>query len=101
MSSFIFYVDDDTDDAAMYCDCVDCGSDDATAGMGNLCADCYWDKDSQRKKEQRADPVWRFNRIVSFALTCMNMDNASAIAFALKTMNLEEIPSASPLNEKK
>ena len=95
MSSFISYVDDMN--MTTYCNCIDCGSDDATAGMGNLCADCYWDKDSQRKKEQRADPVWRLNRIVSFALTFMNMDNASAIAFALKTMNLD----ASPLNEKK
>ncbi len=86
--------DKDTTTEDMYCDCVDCGSDDATTDMDNLCADCYWERDYQRKKARRADPVWRFNRIVSFAMTCMNMDNANAIAYALKEMNLEKPPSA-------
>lgn len=90
MSSSIFFGPED-----MYCDCVDCGADDATAAMDNLCADCYWDRDYQRKKERRADPVWRFNRIVSFAMTCMNKDEASAVAYALKEMNLEQPPSPS------
>lgn len=83
-----------SEDTTVYCDCDVCGGDDATPDMDNMCADCYWYMDSQRKKARRADPVWRFNRIVSVAMTCMNMDNASAIAYALKTMNLEKPPVA-------
>lgn len=90
-SSIIFGAEDTT----TYCDCVVCGADDATSGMDNMCADCYWYEDSQQKKARRADPVWRFNRIVSFAMTCMNMDNASAVTYALKTMNLEKAPTDS------
>ena len=74
------------------CTCVSCGNDDASWGMDNMCADCYWDADAERKKARRADPVWRFHRIVSFAIVCMNMDEAAAVAYALKTMNLEKPP---------
>ena len=75
------------------CICVDCGNDGASLGMDSLCADCYWDADAERKKAQRADPVWRFNRICSFAMTCMNMDQTAAVTFALKEMKLDKPPS--------
>lgn len=73
--------------------CVVCKSEEAIDGMRNMCPDCYWDADAERKKAQRADPVWRFNSICSFARTCMNMDQAGAIAFALKEMKLDKPPT--------
>jgi hypothetical protein len=57
-----------------------------------MCADCYWDADYERKQARRADPVWRFNRIVSFCMTCMGMNTEAAIAYALKQLNLRDPP---------
>ncbi len=74
--------------------CVSCGSDEpVSAGMDNMCADCYWDRDSERKQAQRADPVWRFNRICSFAVECMGLNKMEAVAFALKEMKLTKPPA--------
>ena len=64
------------------CECTVCGDSGATACMDDMCADCYWDADAERKKAVRSDPVWRFNRLCSYAMTCM----------ALKTMDLTEPP---------
>ena len=77
------------------CECTECGEFGATEGMDYMCADCYWDADAERKKALRNDPVWRFNRMCSFAVTCMDMDREKAVTYALKEMNLTEPPSAS------
>lgn len=66
-----------------------------------MCADCYWDADYERKQVVRRNPVWRYNRIVSFAITCMGLDNKAAIAFALKEMNLTKPPIAEAVQEAK
>ena len=74
--------------------CVICGDDGATCAMDNMCSDCYWDTDAERKKARQTDHVWRFNRLCSFAMTCMNLDQAGAVAFALKEMKLDKPPAA-------
>lgn len=74
--------------------CMVCKMDPAVKGMEDMCADCYWDADYERKKACRSNPVWRFNRIYSFAVTCMGLKNDEAIAFALKEMNLTTPPVA-------
>ena len=73
--------------------CVVCKGDSACDGMDNMCADCYWDTDYDRKLLQRQDPVWRYNRLVSFAVTCMGLTKRSAVAFALKEMKLTKPPT--------
>jgi hypothetical protein len=73
--------------------CVVCAGDSACDGMDNMCADCYWNADAEFKKARRSDPVWRYNRICSFAITCMGMDTKSAVAYALKEMNLTAPPT--------
>lgn len=39
--------------------CMMCGSGGATEGMSDMCADCFWEEDTRRKRERRCDPVWR------------------------------------------
>lgn len=49
---------------------------------GDLCADCYWEIDADRKRKRRADPVWRYNRVYSFALTCLGLSEEKACELA-------------------
>ena len=79
--------------------CKRCNDDGASPGMDNMCADCYWDAEGDRKKAQRADPVWRFQRLVSFAMVCMSLNERAAVAFALREMKLDKPPT--PLVAKK
>ena len=45
---------------------------------GDLCADCYWEIDAEEKRKRRADPAWRYNRVYSFAVTCLGLSEEKA-----------------------
>jgi hypothetical protein len=83
------YLEDDYE--RHYGTCSVCNNEDYIC-TDEMCADCYWDADYERKKVRRADPVWRFNQIVSFGMICMGMNKDVAIAYAVTQMNLLEPP---------
>jgi hypothetical protein len=75
--------------------CVVCKGDYSCGeGMNHMCADCYWEDDYEQKKARRNDPVLRFHRLCSLAIT-MGMDTTQAVAFALKEMGLTAPPTSS------
>ena len=47
-----------------------------------ICADCYWDEDSERKAKLRNDPKWVFDRIYSVAIQLLRKTPEEAIQIA-------------------
>lgn len=79
--------------------CTRCNREEEPICADGMCADCYWDDDYERKKVQRVDPVWRYNRLISFGMMCMGLSKAAAIVYALSQMNLDKPPTSSPKPE--
>lgn len=55
-----------------------------------LCADCYWDLDSEEKHKRRIDPEWRFHRIYSSCKELLNMSDEDAKKRAYE--EVEKVP---------
>jgi hypothetical protein len=47
-----------------------------------LCADCYWDKDAEIKKQLRMNPVWIFQRAYSAAIVIYGLSHEKAVELA-------------------
>jgi len=43
-----------------------------------ICADCYWDEDSERKAKRRNNKTWVFGRAYSAAKTVLNKTDEEA-----------------------
>lgn len=43
-----------------------------------LCADCFWDEDAERKHQIRTNPKWVFERAYSFATTVLGKSHEEA-----------------------
>jgi hypothetical protein len=51
-----------------------------------ICADCFWDEDSERKAKLRYDPNWVFQRAYSAAITLLGKTHEQAITIAKLTV---------------
>ncbi len=64
--------------------CVHCKEAPATMANeftdddGYLCADCFWDLDSELKRKRRSDPEWRYFRVYSTCKELMNLSETEA-----------------------
>lgn len=67
--------------------CKRCDFDRTCMSGYDICADCYWDEDSERKAKVRNDPKWVFNRIYSFATVVLNKSHEEALQMATTTVN--------------
>ena len=62
--------------------CKRCDFDRTCMSGYDICADCYWDEDHERKVKQRSDPKWVFNRVYSAAIQLLNKTPEEAIQIA-------------------
>jgi hypothetical protein len=59
--------------------CHDCHQE---ATMNEYCADCYWDRDAEKKKKQRANPKYRYAAAFAAAKTLLGKSDEEAITIA-------------------
>ena len=64
--------------------CVECG-DPILAD--ELCTECYWNHDHDKKKARRSNIEWRFQRAYSWAISCLDMNEEDAVIYALKSVD--------------
>jgi hypothetical protein len=74
--------------------CAHCDDEEATMPNdwnddGDLCPDCYWDLDSVKKRERRADPEWRYAR--SFSAAKVILGKSDEEAHQLATISAEKM----------
>lgn len=67
--------------------CSICKVEDAT--VGEMCADCFWDDDYNRKRQSRSDPLWRFNRIIHAGMVLLGRSQEEATEVAISTFKKE------------
>jgi hypothetical protein len=77
-----------------YLICAHCDDEAATMPNdwnddGDLCPDCYWDLDSAKKRERRADPEWRYDR--SFSAAKVLLGKSDEEAHQLATISVQKI----------
>jgi hypothetical protein len=51
-----------------------------------ICADCYWDEDSERKVNLRYNPTWVYQRAYSAAKVIFNKTDEEAKKLAEKAL---------------
>lgn len=59
--------------------CYDCHKE---ATMNDYCADCYWNRDAEKKKQQRANPKYRYAAAFAAAKTLLEKSDEEAHAIA-------------------
>ena len=52
----------------------------------DVCADCYWEEDSKRKRAIRSSPVWLFQRAYSAAVQVMGKTHDEALIIATQSL---------------
>jgi predicted amidophosphoribosyltransferase len=70
--------------------CSVCKVENAT--IEDMCTDCFWDDDSNQKRLRRANPRWRFNRIIHSGMVLFGRSQEEATEVAISTFKREGIP---------
>jgi hypothetical protein len=53
----------------------------------SMCADCYWDADSERKRILRSQPKWVFGRAYSSAIQLLGKTHEEAVVLATQAVD--------------